>query len=286
MVDIKTTTVKLSDLRPNQVISVPLTALGELLGNQVDDFPGVKISGVSVDSADIAPGELFVAIGGARVHGAQFALMAQSSGAVAVVTDAQGRDICLSEGVSIPVLVVDNPRALVGHICGVVYDHPDRKIKTFAVTGTNGKTTTTFMLRSILEDSGYATALIGTVEIRVGDLRVESEHTTMEAPVTYRILALAVEKGLDAAIVETSSHAMSLFRVAGLSFDAAGFLNLQHEHLDFHHDMESYFQAKARLFEPERCAKAVVCVDDEWGARLAGDVRVPVTTVSSRGGAC
>lgn len=274
-------TVLLRELRPQNLPNITLRELTYVLGDGVLSHPDMRVRGVSVDSQDIIPGEIFVAIGGAKTHGAKYARNAQEAGACVIVTDAAGKDLAIEMGVTVPIITVANPREVTGQLAAAVYDHPDRKLKTFAVTGTNGKTTTTYMLRSILEEAGYKTGLVGTVEIKVGDKRVDSEHTTMEAPITYRILALAVEKGLDAVIVETSSHAMSLHRVAGLTFDTVGFVNLQHEHLDFHHDMEGYYQAKAKLFTPDFASQAVICVDDEWGRRLSEETRIPHLAVSS-----
>lgn len=272
----------LFDLRPTQVKPVKLGQIQALSGMVEPRWEQVEVTGVSVDSQDLAPGEIFVAIGGKKAHGATFAAGAIENGAVAIVTDAAGAGQINEQ---IPVVVVPDPRALAGIIAAEVYDHPDQKLRTFAVTGTNGKTTTTFMLRAMLAAAGHDVALVGSVEMKVGDLRVPSVHTTTEAPVSLRILALAAEKGLDCAIIEASSHALTLHRLAGITFDVAGFTNLQPEHLDFHHTMEEYFQAKASLFTPHYSHAGVVCVDDEWGQKLVKTASIPVTSVSSKGGA-
>lgn len=283
MKNIECETVPLSQLRPTRVVPKALPDLVPILGEEANAYVDVFVAGVTVDSKDIAKAEAFVAIAGAHAHGARFAKDAQEAGASVIVTDEAGVQIAKDLGVSIPVLAVANPRATAGILAAEVYDHPDRKLQTFAVTGTNGKTTTTFMLRSILETAGCPTALIGTVEMKVGKRRVDSVHTTTEAPVTFRILALAVESGMKAAIVETSSHALSLHRVEGIHFDVAGFTNLQRDHLDFHGTMEDYLQAKALLFTKKMADKAVICVDDKWGQQLASQTEIPYRRVSSTG---
>ncbi|AEE45743.1 UDP-N-acetylmuramoyl-L-alanyl-D-glutamate--2,6-diaminopimelate ligase [Cellulomonas fimi] len=239
-------------------------------------------TGVTVASTDVAPGDLFVAVPGMRVHGATYAAQAVDAGAVAVVTDAAGAELAGDLGV--PVLVAPDPRDLAGPLAAHVLDEPARGLVTVGVTGTNGKTTTTYFVDAALRAAHRTTAVLGTVELRVGDEAVESPRTTVEAPALQGILALARERGAGAVAMEVSSHALALGRVRGLTFDVVGFTNLQRDHLDFHGDMEGYFRDKARLFAPEQARRGVVVVDDEWGRRLAATSPVPVETVATHVG--
>ena len=151
------------------------------------------------------------------------------------------------------------------------------------MTGTNGKTTTSYFLDAILAAHLGGCMVAGTVELRVGALSVESPRTTVEAPVLQRMMALAVEEGVGAASLEASSHAIVLHRLDGFAVDVAGFTNLQRDHLDFHKTMEGYLDAKAQLFTPERARRGVICVDDQWGRRLADRIEraglIPVDRV-------
>ena len=200
-----------------------------------------------------------------------------------MLTDADGAARVLAVGLDVPVLVTDRPlRALVGELAAWLYGEPATGVTTVGVTGTNGKTTTTYFVEAALRRHHERTAVIGTVELKVGDETIESPRTTVEAPVLHALFAMMRERGVTACAMEVSSHALALERVSGLRVDVAGFTNLQRDHLDFHGDMEGYFADKARLFAPERAARAVVCVDDEWGVRLAAEVRIPVDTVATR----
>ena len=154
-------------------------------------------------------------------------------------------------------------RAVVGPLAARIYHHPARRLTTAAVTGTNGKTTTSYFLDAILAAHLGGCMVAGTVELRVGGLSVESPRTTVEAPVLQRMMALAVEEGVGAASLEASSHAIVLHRLDGFAVDVAGFTNLQRDHLDFHKTMQGYLDAKARLFTPEHARRGVVCVDNE-----------------------
>ena len=232
----------------------------------------LSVTGVSVDSGDVADGELFVALPGFRRHGAEFAAEAVSGGAVAVLTDDAGAAVVHRQAPGTPVLVHPDPRAVVGPLSAEVYGHPCRRLTTTAVTGTNGKTTTSYFLDAILSAHLGSCMVAGTVELRVGEMSVESPRTTVEAPVLQRMMALAVEEGVGAASLEASSHAIVLHRLDGTVVDVAGFTNLQRDHLDFHATMQGYLDAKAQLFTPEHTRHAVICVDDEWGAQLADRV--------------
>ena len=241
--------------------------------------PGLTVTGVTVASGQARPGDLFVAVPGLKVHGAGYAAEAVAAGAVAVLTDAAGREPAASAGV--PVLVADDPRALAGPVAAWVYGEPATRLVTVGITGTNGKTTTAYFVDAALRAQHRLTAVLGTVELRIGDDAMESPRTTVESPVLQGICALALERGATALTTEVSSHGLALGRLGGMTFDVVGFTNLQRDHLDFHGDMPGYFAAKATLFDAERARRGVVVVDDEWGRRLAAQAPIPVETVST-----
>ncbi|KGM10835.1 UDP-N-acetylmuramoyl-L-alanyl-D-glutamate--2,6-diaminopimelate ligase [Cellulomonas bogoriensis] len=240
------------------------------------------LSGVAVGSAEVEPGDLFAALPGLRTHGARFVDQALSAGAVAVLTDEAGADVVRGVSTEVPVLVTRAPRELLGAVSAWLYDHPARRLVVTGVTGTNGKTTTAYFVEAALAAEHGSTGMIGTVELRVGDRTVESPRTTVEAPVLHGLFARMVQEGITACSMEVSSHALALHRVGGLQFDVVGFTNLQRDHLDFHGDMEGYFRDKARLLAPDQARRAVVCVDDPWGERMAREAQVPVDTLATR----
>src|SRR5208282_5510383 len=220
-----------------------------------------------------------VALPGARVHGAAFCADAVAAGAVAVLTDPDGRARATASGV--PVFVLADPRARLGEIACWVYGNPSSRLRLIGVTGTSGKTTTTYLLESGLRAAGHLTGLVGGVELRIGRERLASSLTTPEAPDLQALFAVMVERGVTAAAMEVSSHSLSLGRVTGTSFDVAVFTNLSQDHLDFHADLEDYFRAKASLFMPP--VTGVVNIDDKYGRKLASSAVVPVTTFSASG---
>ncbi len=239
------------------------------------------MTGVTLDSRAVVRGDLYAALPGFNVHGARFVDDAVQAGAVAVLTDPDGR--LGLDGCSVPVVVVDDPRGVLGDVADLVYGHPSLDLTMLGITGTNGKTTTAYLVESALRAHGRRTGLIGTVETRIGDERIESVRTTPEATDLHALLGLMRERGIDACVMEVSSHALELHRVDGVVYDVALFTNLSQDHLDFHDSMDDYFAAKASLFTPRRARAAVVCVDDEWGRRLADESGVPTTTLSTDG---
>jgi len=260
-----------------------LAAAFDLVTGVPQELASVRVTGVTVTSTDVEPGDLFVAVPGLRVHGATYASSAVAAGAVAVVTDEAGAEL-LSD-LTVPVLVSADPRGVAGPLAAHVHGAPGDRLTTVGITGTNGKTTTTYFVDAALRAAHRLTAVMGTVELRIGDEGIESPRTTVEAPVLQAILALALERGATAMVTEVSSHALALGRVHGLEFDVAAFTNLQRDHLDFHGDMEGYFRDKARLFAPGQARRGVVVVDDEWGRRLAREARIPVESVATHVGA-
>ncbi len=240
------------------------------------------VTGVSLDSRTVQRGDLYAALPGLRAHGADFANAAVAAGAVAVLTDPAGAER-LGGRAGVPVLVCTQPRARLGELAARIYGYPAQSLRIVGITGTNGKTTTAYLLETALRALGSATGLIGTVETRIGDRRLSSAHTTPEASDLHAILAVMREQGTDTVVMEVSSHAVAQHRIAGVVFDLALFTNLSQDHLDFHVDMADYFAAKAALFTPARARHGLVCVDDEWGRQLVGRAGVPVTTLASVG---
>src|SRR5690348_5513671 len=238
-----------------------------------------SLSGITLDSRSVEPGDLYVALPGAHVHGAAFCADAVASGAVAVLTDPDGRARAAASGV--PVFVLADPRARLGEIACWVYGDPSSRLRLIGVTGTSGKTTSTYLIEAGLHAAGHLTGLVGGVELRVGTERLASSLTTPEAPDLQGLFAVMTERGVTAAAMEVSSHSLALGRVAGTAFDVAVFTNLSQDHLDFHADMEDYFRAKASLFMPPLIG--VVNIDDKHGRRLAAEAPVPVTTFSPSG---
>lgn len=275
--------------RPSVVEPLRLEAIAESLGVPVPGASAdVLVSGISLNSRTVEPGDLYAALPGASRHGADFVSDAVESGAVAVLTDEAGaRMLALSSDIPVPVLIAASPRNAVGPLAAMIYRSqaaPGGGPRLFGVTGTNGKTTTTYFLTSLLRALGNRTGLIGTIEILAGADPVPSLLTTPESPDVHGLLALMGERDLSAAAMEVSSHAIEFQRVDGVVFDVAGFTNLTQDHLDLHGTMEDYFATKAQLFTPARARHAVVTVDDEWGLRLAGSATVPVTTLATAPG--
>jgi UDP-N-acetylmuramoyl-L-alanyl-D-glutamate--2,6-diaminopimelate ligase len=248
---------------------------GTVVGGTTD----VRVIGLSADSRAVVPGDLYAALPGAQHHGAAFSVEAATNGAVALLTDPDGLAAARTAG--LPVVLVAEPRSVLGALAAAVHGHPDSRLLVLGVTGTNGKTTTTYLLDAGLRAAGHLTGLVGTVETRVGDEVVASVRTTPEAPDVQRLLARMVAAGCTAVSMEVSSHALALGRVDGTTFDVAQFTNLSQDHLDFHPTLEDYYAAKADLFSPDRSRHGVIDVDTPWGARLAAEATIPVTTVSS-----
>ena len=252
---------------PPRPLAEVAAVAGATGGGVGEATPGTVVTGVTHDSRAVLPGDLYAALPGFRTHGAEFVHDAVAAGAVAVLTDAAGADRSRDAGV--PVLVVDDPRGVLGAVASSVYGDPSHDLLVVGVTGTNGKTTTSFLVDAGFRAAEHLTGLIGTVGTRIGDEAVPTVRTTPEATDVHALLAVMRERGVTAVTMEVSSHALRLGRVDGVRFDVAGFTNLSPDHLDFHTDMEDYFDAKASLFVPERVDRAVVCVDDAWGVRIA-----------------
>jgi UDP-N-acetylmuramoyl-L-alanyl-D-glutamate--2,6-diaminopimelate ligase len=265
-----------SALRPERPPRHRLAELAQRLGRPAPD-DDVMISGLTHDSHAVRPGDLYVALPGVRTHGARFAAEAVRSGAVAVLTDPAGQPAAAATGV--PVVAVDAPRLVLGEVAAWAYDDPSADLTVLGVTGTNGKTTTAYLLEAGLRAAGHVTGMVGTVDTRVAGTSVSSVRTTPEATDLQALFAVMRERRVSAVAIEVSSHALALHRVDGTRFTAGLFTNLSQDHLDFHGDLDAYFAAKAMLFDG-RCAHEIVNVDDRYGRRL---VRPATVTVSAAG---
>src|SRR4051794_7076496 len=232
--------------RPQTVAPLRLTRLAALLPAALTGAD-VEVTGITHNSREVRPGDLYAALPGANRHGAEFTAQVAEAGAVAVLTDAAGRDAALDAG--LPVLVADDPRAVLGAAAAAVYGDPSGRLTMIGITGTAGKTSTAYLVESGLRAAGLTTGLIGTVETRLGDLIIQSVRTTPEATDLQAMLAAAVERDVTAVVMEVSSHALAVGRVGGLRFAVGGYTNFGLDHLDFHKDVDDYFAAKAKLFD-------------------------------------
>ena len=243
-----------------------------LEGLQCSQVPADRqIGAVVVDSRQVKPGDLFVCLVGERVDSHNFAAKAVEQGAAAVVCQ---RDL----GLDCQVLV-ENTRAAYGIICCNLFDNPAKKIRMVGVTGTNGKTTITTLIHHILQDCGHKAGLIGTVYTEIGDMIIPAKYTTPDPMVLQSTLARMVQAGCEFVVMEASSHGLDQRRLEGCRFETAVFTNLTQDHLDYHHTMENYYQAKKLLFG--MCEKAVINLDDPTGRRLLEEVDCPCVTFST-----
>jgi UDP-N-acetylmuramoyl-L-alanyl-D-glutamate--2,6-diaminopimelate ligase len=234
--------------------------------------------GVTHDSRSVRPGSVFVALRGLKADGIDFVPDAVAAGAAAVV--AEGAPIA---SVDVPWIMVKDARLALATLAARFFGHPSREMQVIGITGTNGKTTTAYLLSSIFEAAGVRCGLMGTVVHRVGGREFGATRTTPEAPELQQLLRQMVSTGCRVCVMEVSSHALALRRVDGVHFSAGVFTNLTRDHLDFHRDMEDYFAAKRRLFEMLPVdAPAVINADDPRGATIAGRVARPVTYAVNR----
>lgn len=267
-------------LRPESPGPRPLTGLvAEFELRSVGALDGVDVTGVTLRSSEVQAGDLFVGIRGEVGHGASYAQAAAASGAVALLTDSEGAEIAAEFG--LPILIVDSPRAALGAISAWLYRTNENPPLMLGITGTNGKTSTAYLLKGMLKQMGLVTGLSTTAERHIGDLTVVSRLTTPEASETHALLARMRESDVQVAVLEVSAQALTRHRVDGLFFDVVSFTNLSHDHLDDYADMDEYFAAKMVFFEPERGGRGVVCLDSVWGQRVVDSSKIPVTTVAT-----
>ncbi|HHY82698.1 MAG TPA: UDP-N-acetylmuramoyl-L-alanyl-D-glutamate--2,6-diaminopimelate ligase [Clostridiales bacterium] len=221
----------------------------------------IDIKEIFYDSRQVTPGSLFFCIEGYKADGHDFAPMAVEKGAVAVLLQ---KDVKLPDGIT--KVFVEDTRKSMGYISSAFYGNPTENLILFGVTGTNGKTTTTYMIKSILEQSGKKTGLIGTITNMIGDRKIPAERTTPESPDLQKLFHEMLQEKADAAVMEVSSHSLELSRVVGCIFEVGIFTNLTQDHLDFHGTLDNYREAKAKLFDQSRIA--VINVDDESGRMI------------------
>ena len=239
----------------------------------------IDITGVTDDSRRAGPGMLFVAVKGTKSDGHQYLSQVASAGAAAMIVETGRGGASLATTFQRPVIEVPDSRRFLGGLASRFYGYPSTRLKMIGVTGTNGKTTTTYLCKSVLEAAGKRVGLIGTVSYIIGDRQMPASHTTPGALELQTLLTKMVDATLDAVVMEVSSHALALDRTVGCTFDTAVFTNLTQDHLDFHADMEDYFQAKLRLFSglPES-SRAVVNLDDPYSERIMAATKAAVWT--------
>jgi UDP-N-acetylmuramoyl-L-alanyl-D-glutamate--2,6-diaminopimelate ligase len=244
--------------------------LANYLGLEIAEELAVKtFTGVSIDSREVEVGDLFIALRGENYDGNVFRQEAIKKGAIAVLSDQPSADI-----------LVKNIRGSIGPISHWLADFPMRAMQSAAVTGTNGKTTVAQLLHQIWELGGRKTLRIGTLGVKVGNQEIPGKFTTPEPPNFVKALVIGRNVNARNMVMEVSSHALALDRVLGAHFNFAIFTNLTQDHLDFHKDMESYFQAKAKLFTHEYSDESFINIDDPYGRRLAMNCEIPFHTLS------
>lgn len=243
-----------------------------------EPFGGVLVGGVAFRSDLVSEGDVFFCIPGFAHDGHDFAADAVARGAAALVVERR-LDLDIAQ------VVVADTRVALAHAAAVRYGHPSRAMSVFGVTGTNGKTTTAYLIDSIMRCAGRRTGLIGTVETRIGDRRLDAVRTTPESADLQQLLAQMRAEGVGACAMEVSSHAIDLHRVDGVRFEAVGFTNLTQDHLDYHHTLEEYFSVKRRLFTEHESGARVVNIDDALGAQLAHDLDDVLTVGTVEGAA-
>lgn len=232
----------------------------------------VEITGITDQSSDVKKGTLFVCVPGTHVDGHAYAAQAAQNGAAALVTKRLLQ-------VDLPQIVVENPRKAYAQLCGNFFGNPARSMQLIGITGTNGKTTTAWMLRHILTQCGQKTGLIGTIPEKNTSMQEVAHYTTPAPPQLHATLRELAEGGVRNTVMEASSQALWQQRLAGLHFTCGVFTNLSPEHLDYHPDMEDYYRAKRSLFDV--CDRAVIFTDTPWGGRLAREMPCPGVTVST-----
>jgi len=245
----------------------------------------LEVLGITHDSRSVVAGDVFVALSGERFDGSAFIESALKAGAIAVLTDEHGQSVAAAADV--PHIVVSDVRAVLGKAASRVYGDPANNLSLIGITGTNGKTTTAYMVDAALRAAGKKTGLIGTITTTIDGQNIDSIRTTPEATDLYALLGVMAERGVEAVVMEVSSHALVMGRVGGLIFDVMGFTNLTQDHLDFHKSMDEYFQAKAMAFTPEHARAGVVVLTADasqpWSAKLIDQASIPLTVIAPAG---
>jgi len=269
--------------RPKNPRERHLSALIDFLCLKIEKQTPITITGVCSDSRAIVSGDLFVALPGEKSHGIAFLNSALERGARAVITDSEGADRASQISPSTPLLVVPKPRSICGEIASWFYGEPSKSLFVAGVTGTNGKTTTTYLLEQIWQAAGVNSGLIGTIGISFANQSFPATHTTPESDELQRLLACMKEEGVKNVAMEVSSHALDQGRVSGTHFKVAGFTNLTQDHLDYHGSMPEYFKAKSKLFTYGLAELGIVCIDGDYGARLWSEMSIQKRSISTKG---
>ncbi len=261
----------------------PLEKRGEVTKQRGD--LRVRVTSLTDDSRQITPGTLFVAVKGDRVDGHSYVRQAVEAGAAALIV----QDASVAQDQTVPIIGLRDSRRALGVLAARLLNDPSTHLRMIGVTGTNGKTTTTYLCKAVLESAKRNVGLIGTVSYQIGSERIDASHTTPGAVELQQLLARMVQAGMDSVAMEVSSHALAMDRTSGCEYDTAVFTNLTQDHLDYHHTMDDYFQAKLRLFtglttvgSKSGSKRAIVNADDPWGHRIKQACRVPVWTYSTR----
>lgn len=254
--------------RPAQVVQKSLSTFDKSIFDK-----DIKISGIAINAAHVKKGDIFVALAGAKTHGANFVDQAIQNGAVAVLSDKK-------LDLSIPSFIHPSPREILGELSAWIYEKPFTKLTAIGITGTNGKTTTSNILKQIWQLCGFNSGLIGTLGVEIGTHSLDGVRTTPEADELQALAALMVSKDLSHLVMEVSSHGLDQLRVKGAKFKVVGFSNLTQDHLDYHKNMDNYFSAKAKLFSKEYAESAVINIDDQYGLKLSKQVSIPIQTIS------
>lgn len=268
-------------LRPDSVTPVSVSQLIEQFSIKlIAGSPDVTVTGISMNTNDLRAGDLFVAMPGLKTHGANFLDKALALGAAAVVTDTAG--LAIAGELGVPLLQLEEPRLRLGELAAFVYGNaPSAMPLLFGTTGTNGKTSTSYILEAILRQLGQVTGLTSTAERHIAGEVIVSRLTTPESTEMHALLARMREASVESVAIEVSAQALTQHRIDGIRFDVVGFTNLSHDHLDDYRDMDEYLAAKANLFQPERAARGVVCLDSSYGARFAELAKIPFATVAT-----
>ncbi len=231
-----------------------------IIGNEAEE-----VSGLAYRSDKVQPGDAFFCIVGQVVDGHSFAQDAIDRGAKVLVVE---RKVYLADATDVCEVVVSDTRKAMAHAAANFYGNPSRELSLVGITGTNGKTTTTYLVEHIARACAKRTGVIGTVGVSLGDVHEKSEHTTPESPDLQQLFARMRDARCDVVAMEVSSHALDLLRTWGTAFAVTAFTNLTQDHLDYHHTFDAYFEAKALLFSPDYPARRVICIDDKWGCEL------------------
>ncbi|MEY4310967.1 MAG: hypothetical protein RLZ71_893 [Actinomycetota bacterium] len=268
-------------LRPHHVEPVAFAELCRAF--EIDQLAGGvdrPLTGISMNTNDLREGDLFVAMPGLKTHGANFAAKAIELGAAAIITDASGVQIMGEVGV--PVAIMENPRLRLGALAAYVYGNMAGSMpKIFGTTGTNGKTSTSYILEAILRQLGEVTGLTSTAERHIAGEVIVSRLTTPESTEMQALLARMRESKVTSVAIEVSAQALTQHRVDGIVFDVVGFTNLSHDHLDDYADMQEYLAAKVALFQPDRAHRGVICLDSPYAQAFGALSGIPYVTVAT-----